>query len=724
MHDQRSAACWAEHHQAGERETWRRCVFGGLSTSAAPLRAQGDTRGNYFYVVSSGCLDILVGGDKKAEAVPPGTAPGSFPAVHSFGELALLFDSPRAATVKAATHAELWKLDRLTFKSILMTTSQGDITRIKTALSHERSPLASLTPVQLDRVAEVAMLQTYKKGDQIIKKGDMGDVFYYIEHGSVLCTNIDGQSNNVLCAGDYVGEQALIENVPRKADVLAETDEVHLIAIHREDFNLLLGDLGDLLKQNHRMRQLLCVPAMAHLSEADRTRILNAVQLVEFESGDVVCDAGDHFSGFHIISEGSVAVMNPDSGSEEAVLRAVTGVGLPQLMANSPAGKHYVAKGKALCFFIGKEEFDAFLRPVAANLAPAAAARPATGAGTAAPSAGQGSALDAPASHLRDIPFSRLRIGKTLGMGTFGRVKLVVDKADGEAYALKMLQKAQIVAMKQKKNVMLEKDILMALNHPFVLKMFATYKDKNRLYMLMELVQGGELFTRLQSQGGAVSVSATRFYGSCVLDALHYLHDRNIVYRDLKPENLLVDSTGHVKVVDFGFAKFVKSRTYTLCGTPEYLAPELVLLKGHNKAVDYWALGVLLYEMAVGYSPFADHESGSQKAIFRNIVYNTVDFPKALQREDELVQVIRALLTKDKSKRLGSLKGGAEDIKAHAFFRRPNPAAWERLRSMREKTPWIPPLKSATDTSNFDPYDEEEDVEPYRDDGTGWDKDF
>lgn len=144
-------------------------------------------------------------------------------------------------------------------------------------------------------------------------------------------------------------------------------------------------------------------------------------------------------------------------------------------------------------------------------------------------------------------------------------------------------------------------------SHPFILKLYQTFKDQSKLYMLLEFVQGGELFSVLHTpQNDGVPDAQAKFYAAGVLLGLAYLHGKDIAYRDLKPENCLIDKHGYPKVVDFGFAKVIQGKTFTLCGTPEYLAPELVLGRGHNRAVDYWAYGILLYEMEAGYSPFSD----------------------------------------------------------------------------------------------------------------------
>jgi serine/threonine protein kinase len=225
-----------------------------------------------------------------------------------------------------------------------------------------------------------------------------------------------------------------------------------------------------------------------------------------------------------------------------------------------------------------------------------------------------------------------------LGSGTFGRVTLVQDKTSKMLFALKAMYKSEIVAHKQQNNVLNEKLVMMNSDHPFVLKLYQTFRDAKSLFMLLEFVQGGELFSVIHkpTRDGIPDYHA-KFYGLGVLLALAHLHSRDIAYRDMKPENCLIDKYGYPKLVDFGFAKTITGKSYTLCGTPEYLSPELVLGRGHNKAVDYWAFGVLLYEMISGYSPFSDPTGNmDQVVICKNIVSGKLRFDRNFNADSQV----------------------------------------------------------------------------------------
>jgi len=294
---------------------------------------------------------------------------------------------------------------------------------------------------------------------------------------------------------------------------------------------------------------------------------------------------------------------------------------------------------------------------------------------------------------------------QTLGTGTFGRVYLVKHKQSGKYFAMKILKKSEVVRLKQVEHVNSERQILSQLGHPFIVKLYKSFQDETCLYMLLEYVIGGELFSHLR-KAGRFSNEVTRFYAAEIVGAIEYMHSFDVVYRDLKPENLLLDHTGHIKITDFGFAKRVEDRTWTLCGTPEYLAPEIIQSKGHGKAVDWWSLGILIYEMLAGYPPFFDdHPFG----IYEKILSGKMSFPSHF--DSAAKDLIRKLLTADRTRRLGNLKNGVEDIKHHKWFKGVD---WVTLTDRTQPAPIIPEVRHEGDTQHFEVY-----PEPIEEDGNG-----
>ncbi|KAH5013270.1 hypothetical protein HBI56_153000 [Parastagonospora nodorum] len=292
------------------------------------------------------------------------------------------------------------------------------------------------------------------------------------------------------------------------------------------------------------------------------------------------------------------------------------------------------------------------------------------------------------------------QIQRTLGTGSFGRVHLVQSKHNQRFYAVKVLKKAQVVKMKQVEHTNDERRMLQQVKHPFLITLWGTFQDSKNLYMVMDFVEGGELFSLLRKSQRFPNPVA-KFYAAEVTLALDYLHSHNIIYRDLKPENLLLDRHGHLKITDFGFAKEVPDITWTLCGTPDYLAPEVVASKGYNKSVDWWSLGILIFEMLCGFTPFWD--GGSPMKIYENILKSRVKYPPYIHPDAH--DLLQKLITPDLTKRLGNLHGGSKDVMNHPWFAE---VTWDRLQKKDIDAPYVPPVRAGVgDASQFDKYPEE-----------------
>ncbi|KAI9280118.1 kinase-like domain-containing protein [Sporodiniella umbellata] len=288
-------------------------------------------------------------------------------------------------------------------------------------------------------------------------------------------------------------------------------------------------------------------------------------------------------------------------------------------------------------------------------------------------------------------------LARTLGTGSFGRVHLIQSKVNTRFYAMKVLRKTEVIRLKQVEHTNNEKHILEAASHPFLVNLWGTFQDCNYLYMIMDYVPGGELFSVLR-RSQRFPDHVAKFYAAEVILAIEYLHAKDTIYRDLKPENLLLDAQGHIKITDFGFAKYVPDITWTLCGTPDYLAPEIIQSKGYSKAVDWWSLGVLVYEMLAGYPPFYDDD---HLKLYEKILASKVKWPHYFDANAK--DLLKRLLTPDLTKRFGNLKAGSDDIKRHPWF---TGVDFNRILARQIRAPYIPQIKGEGDASHFDKYPE------------------
>lgn len=286
---------------------------------------------------------------------------------------------------------------------------------------------------------------------------------------------------------------------------------------------------------------------------------------------------------------------------------------------------------------------------------------------------------------------------KVIGKGSFGKVFLVREIKTGEMFALKVLRKDNIIKRNQVEHTRTERSVLGYVKHPFIVGLNMAFQSKDKLYFVLDYCAGGELFFHL-GKLGKFPESRACFYAAEITLAISYVHELDIIYRDLKPENVLLDARGHVRLTDFGLSKEgisnSSSGANSFCGTPEYLAPEILNRQGHGRAVDWWSLGALLYEMLTGLPPFYCRD---REKLFEKIRKGDLTYPRYLSPRS--VALLRGLLTRDPRGRLGSGPTDADDIKGHPFFA---DIQWEKLAGGQVAPPWDPQISGSLDTSQFD----------------------
>ena len=298
--------------------------------------------------------------------------------------------------------------------------------------------------------------------------------------------------------------------------------------------------------------------------------------------------------------------------------------------------------------------------------------------------------------NVKDVKLDDFKLLKVIGRGSFGKVHLVEYLPTHETYAMKSLKKDLLIEQDQIENTLLEKEILQSIDYPLLCGLVFCFQTEERIYFVMPFLSGGELFQHLK-KFRTFDEDKVRFYGAQIALALQYLHSKGIVYRDLKPENILMDDKGYLRLADFGMSKKLKDKekATSFVGTPEYVAPEVITMEGHDKMADWWSFGVLLFEMLCGLPPFYVENINK---MYEMIKGSPVQFPKRVSLSNDAKDVIKKLLVKNPSKRLGSQKG-IEEIKKHPFFASID---FDLIVQKKIPAPFIPDLINDQDIQYFD----------------------
>lgn len=729
-----------------------------------------NSKGSTFYIISVGRVEVLVNSERK----------NSLKSGDSFGEMALLHDSPRSATIRTLVKCSLWTVDRQTFRATLEEMNVKNYEENRAFLGSVPA-FENLTEQQKDGLLSSLIVQKFSNGTRILNEGDTGDLFYIIKEGSVVCSQ-KGKDIRSLNKGSYFGEQALYYSLTRTASVIAAED-VTLLALGQQSLKECLGDnLPLIIYRNSVQIAFSKSENMRKLGKEQQENLFSEMQIKNFPSGSVVIEEGTSKKQWiYAIVKGSLKpegqtnatyklydiigdneVISETGGNyecnyiahEEVDIASVSSSGLfnslggeflqvtalneainilrrvqlfkglsnekmmklAQVLTiqdfndgetilgqNKPGDNFYlvksgkvdiikdnqvlrsitkndyfgersllfdeartasvIARKKVQCWVMSKKDFMSILNE---NLRKQLMYR----------------------IELQNdsIVMNELAIVKSLGNGMFGNVFLVAHKEKKTLYALKAVDRRKITAYEIEENIVLERKILLQLDHPLIVKLVRTFKDSKRLYYLMEYICGMDLFDVLRKLQLLKECDA-RFYFGCITNIVEHLHEREILFRDLKPENIVVDDLGYPKLIDFGTAKFLRGRTYTIVGTPHYMAPEIVTGHGYGLPADYWTMGIMLFEFMFGYVPFGDDESDPY-SIYERVIERRLVFPQWVDNKNRVKEFIGQLLSKNPASRLG---GSFEKFKSHAWFIGLN---WDKINTKELKAPFVPTLLS------------------------------
>lgn len=689
-----------------------------MSTKVFPagekLMTQGE-KGDKFFIITSGTCEVITIEQGKTRLI------ATLEEGDHCGEQALLKEATRNATVQAKTEIQCLSLDREDFRKILKDTNvrfakrdakraaidteildnfEIDKSKVKPKTAEEslwlmkciKSNLLfqNMSSGQKSELVEYMYLETIAENTTLIKQGEEGNTFYVIQKGTFNVT-IDDIHVATCVKGDCTGDLALIYNAPRAASVIAK-DSAEVWCIDRKTFRKVLME--------HHQKQtsiniefLKGVPLLGPLLQSELQLLDQALQEKTFSEEEVIFEQGDVGALFYIIKAGEVEGVIKGENEEVFKLNAGDFFGERALVVNEPRAATMKATTEVTCLWLSREDFAVLLGPLEDILSR------------------QTEEYKKPASKRKlisaakpweekEYPTLEYFIENTIGVlgtGAFGTVTLVLDKEKKESYALKAIKKIQIVDLGQQTHITNEKKIMKMLDNRFLVNLRRTYKDAWRVYFLLDVCLGGELFTILRKMR-AFDESTARFFAGCVTEAFDYMHNLDVIYRDLKPENLVLNEDGYLKITDFGFAKVVPNKTFTLCGTPDYLAPEIVTGQGHGKPVDWWTLGVLIYEMIASYPPFFDDEP---MMTYRKIISCKLKFPKCLSNDSKTI--ISRFLNPHPMKRLGIIKGGADLIRSSPWF---SEFQWLALREAELACPISTTVRSYDDMGNFDKFEQ------------------
>lgn len=521
-----------------------------------------------------------------------------------------------------------------------------------------------LSDEDLETIAQSSQPHFVAAGTAVVEQGDTEvNEFYVVEDGELL---IEFENQQLLCPGSSFGELALLGRAPQPSTIRAKTP-CKLWSLNSIDLNELLKDelqrkIKDYVPVLRSVNQFACIAA-DELSE-----IASSLLEVTNKDGRCIQQQGCRGEKFYILRSGSVSI-EVDS-RRVALLRADPSssvypyFGETALLENTACEESICSVGISIVLVVDR---TVFLK------------RKELWSGYKGPSWKERLTETYRRSDLQRV--------KKLGKGMFGEVNLVLHIPSGLTFALKTLKKSKVAELKAQRCVLNEKMVLRLIDSNFLVKAAAMFNRPAHIEFLMEAVLGGEVFNVYQTEKLYGHEAVVRFHSGCIVRGLQHLHERHIMYRDLKPENLILDSRGYCKICDFGLAKFCLGLAYTFCGTPEYLAPEIGEKNGYTKAVDWWSLGILVYELMMGDAPFRSDNPMQIVAQAKSGIQNA-DWPAIVGLWGVFV---KDMCQQKPSQRL-PMRGGVKALEEHGWFSKDASWSWPLLDFQKLQAPFRPKM--------------------------------
>ncbi|EGR32862.1 protein kinase domain protein [Ichthyophthirius multifiliis] len=625
---------------------------------------QGDQASSYFIIEKGECQIII--NDEVKKTIHHGNC---------FGELALLYGSPRSASVKAIGICGFWAIDRNTFKKAIADIVHREYQENRTFIEKIKF-FNSMTNEQKDAIANVLINQVFQKGEVIVNQGDMASSYYIIKKGQVAIYTGDKELRK-MGIGETFGEQALFENAKRGATVKAIEDDSRCIALGKDTLQSVLGDKIQVIINNNMMRWAFeNNNTLKNMTLIQREKIVNNSEQKNYKKDEVFLEQGIVLNKLVFILEGGLEYKD----NKQKVVEKGFAFGDQWLYAknkNEKNQKTIVFSSDSLIAEISfKQIFECIGGPIEIIFEKNKDSHEVKY---------MKRANSKEINKFQHLKLEEMISIKKLGFGQFGSVFLVKSKIDNEYYALKCIQKAQVIEQSLEKHLLQEKKVLENAQFPLIMKFIRSFKDNNNIYFLNEYVKGMELFDVIR-EIGLLNVQESQFYIGSLLLCIEYLHTNSIIYRDIKPENIMVDNKGYMKLIDMGTAKFLKGKggkTFTIIGTPHYMAPEIITGKGYTYSVDLWSIGICLFEFMCGAVPFAE-DAEDPYEIYEEIMKKSIQYPGFLKDKNSK-SLINQLLNKTPELRIG---GSFAALKANPWF---DTFDFDKLMDRQLKVPYVPP---------------------------------